>query len=78
MTDTHTYTHTYTDAQTGLVLDQNIQSYEMTEYKNVEKGHISWSVASIMTGKKLMKQAKGNETYCNETININTNKQLTP
>ena len=33
-THTHTHTHTHTDTQTGLILDVNIFSYEMTEYKN--------------------------------------------
>ena len=33
--DRHTHIHTciHTDTQTGLVLDVNIFSYEMTEYK---------------------------------------------
>ena len=32
-THTHIQTHRHTDTQTGLVLDVNIFSYEMTEYK---------------------------------------------
>ena len=32
-TQTDRHTHTHTDTQTGLILDVNIFSYEMTEYK---------------------------------------------
>ena len=44
MTDTHTHTHTHTDIHTGLVLDVNIFSYEMTEYKNISHANFKMAV----------------------------------
>jgi len=80
VTDTHTHIHTYihTDAQTGLIPDVNIFSYEMTEYKklpktldiriNSPKG--SRFINNVLLGKKEMSTAAKNwETILGKQLN---------